>query len=303
MVLAAACSPDGIDTSFAQETVEEEPQDPVVVTVTTTRVAYVADSRIDCGISSLDYFIYSTDGTESLEEHKRLTFEENGIVEENSGQSSKGTEQASKQGHFEVCTASLSPRTVVAIANCPRAFNLDALDRMDSMELLSYYIADDDPSNPVLSASATLQPGTDMLLKLTPLMCRVNLEAVSNGMYGYELLEEPRVRLCDASTGARLLQLEDFRPAEVLEAGEWTELPCDVGFYTQHPGLSLFCYPNDTPETTLGSPHTSMELNCKIKGVECSFPITLPPLPRNSSTNVEILINGPDEYNCNVYQN
>ena len=138
-------------------------------------------------------------------------------------------------------------------------------------------------------------------IELTPLLSRVIISAVTNGLSDYELLENPQVRLHDLTPSAKVLQYEEFRPVETMESGTLQPLPCDIGFYTQYPNLSLYCYPNDTPETTLGTPRTSLEFTCKIKGLECSFPISLPPIPRNSITRVELTINGPSDYTTDIY--
>ena len=138
-------------------------------------------------------------------------------------------------------------------------------------------------------------------IELTPLLSRVIISAVTNGLSDYELLENPQVRLHDLTPSAKVLQYEEFRPVETIESGTLQPLPCDIGFYTQYPNLSLYCYPNDTPETTLGTPRTSLEFTCKIKGLECSFPISLPPIPRNSITRVELTINGPSDYTTDIY--
>lgn len=138
-------------------------------------------------------------------------------------------------------------------------------------------------------------------IELTPLLSRVIISAVTNGLSDYELLENPQVRLHGLTPSAKVLQYEEFRPVETIESGTLQPLPCDIGFYTQYPNLSLYCYPNDTPETTLGTPRTSLEFTCKIKGLECSFPISLPPIPRNSITRVELTINGPTDYTADIY--
>ena len=101
------------------------------------------------------------------------------------------------------------------------------------------------------------------------------------------------MRLCDLNPRARVLQMKDFNPVEFISEGALHRLPPDVGFYTPHPDVSLFCYPNDSPEVTLGLPPTTLEFNCRIEGTEYTFPFDLPPLPRGSLLDVDLIIDDP----------
>lgn len=257
-------------------------EEVVVIDSLKTRLDVYVDTGMDCGISTLDFFIYSNEGTRSLEMHKSLTMTGNEIVEEKDLWSAA-----------EVASASASPRTVVVIANCPRAFNMDALRTKDSMDLLEFAFADDDPSCPVMSGEAVFTPGGSVTVRLTPLLTRVRICSVTNGMRNYQLLEDPSVRLCDLNPSARVLQMKDFHPVEFISEGVLHRLPTDVGFYTQYPDVSLFCYPNDSPEITLGLPPTTLEFNCRIEGTDYTFPFDLPPLPRGSLLDVDLIIDDP----------
>jgi len=240
-------------------------------------------------IDAVDVFVYGVDGTKELESHERISV---GELDEIGGKE-----------YLSVKSGSEGPRTVVIVANCPRSFNIKALSKMDSMELLEYEFLDEDPARPLMSGEIVMTPGKDGVIEITPLLCKVILKSVSNGLDDYELLEEPSVRLCDINPSARILQQKDFSPNAFIGQGVLHTLPTDIGFYTRYPDISLYCYPNDTPETTLGMPHTSMEFNCRILGEECVFPISLPPLGRGSSTSVDIIVNGPNDWNYKVNKN
>lgn len=299
--LSASCQPDvqvrfegGSPSGGASETSPTDSAAGVNKIMTYMELRVVGNAgvgRENLGeiVSVLDVFVYGAGGSRELESHVRL--------------GADAMNEICGGGCLPVESGSESPRTVVVVANCPKAFNLKALAKMDSMELLEYEFREDDPSRPLMSGATTFTPGVDGLVEISPLLCEVVLNSVSNGLDGYELLESPSVRLCDVAPSARLLQLRDFRPQEVISSGELSSLPYDVGFYTQKPSISLWCYPNDTPETTLGAPHTSMEFNCRILGEDCVFPISLPPLGRASRTSVDLIINGPADFNCKIYQN
>lgn len=270
-----SCQPERVPVAF--EVIEEDEPEAEVTPYSSVVFDYFTKCKLeDFKIKTLDIFIYDTEGVKALEEHQTLT---GGDIP--------------RQGHLELRLPSASPRTVVLIANCPKALNDEAVARFDSMELLEFAFEDEDTGAPVLCG---VSQGETPQIELAPLLSRVVLAAVTNGLADYELLEEPSVRLCDITPSARALQKVDFRPAETIAVGKTVALPCDVGFHTQHPDISLFCYPNDTPETSLGAPRTSLEFQCKIKGVECSFPVDLPPVGRNSVTRIELIINGVRDY-------
>ncbi|MCR5841993.1 MAG: hypothetical protein K6G86_07965, partial [Bacteroidales bacterium] len=93
---------------------------------------------------------------------------------------------------------------------------------------------------------------------------------------------------------------KDFRPTELIDAGDWQALPCDVGYFPQYPGITLWCYPNDTPETILGAPRPSVEFACEIRGQTCTFEIPLPPLPRGCTKEIELTVDGPGIFRYKV---
>ena len=228
-------------------------------------------------VQRLDLFIYGDDGLRELE--KQLVFDE----------------------MKDVLNIPVLPgdKRVVGIANSPRRFNRKALERYDAMEQLSFNYADDDPEQPILGAICQTH-GESGEIHLKPLLCGIVLKKVSNTMDGYELLESPRVRLRDLPNAAEILRQQEFRPAELIDAGAWTPLPYDVGYFSQEPGITLWCYPNDTPEDVLGVPRPYLEFECTIRGVSCTFEVPLPPLPRACTKEVSLTIDGPGNYSYDV---
>lgn len=223
-----------------------------------------------------DLFIYSKTGTGKLISYKHydntaetLTFE----LEGNCGQ----------------CTG-------VLITNCPFRFNLDALDRLDSMQKLSYRLEDEDRLRPLCSGCFDLSGEPLERVDLQPLMCRVILESISNGLDRYRLLESPAIWLNGASSSARVLQTKDFRPEDSGEDAEKEYLDHDIGFYTQHPGTVLYCYPNDTPENILGVEKPELIFECTIDKVTRNYSVPLPPLKRGSTTRVNLVIDSEEKH-------
>lgn len=256
---------------------EEEPAAPeVVIDSVLTRIRFRTDTPVT---GRLDLFIYDDAGIRPLERHLRL--------------------DSLPATSLNLPTLPGEKR-LVAIADSPHNFNLNALARYDAMEQLQYQFADDSPLHPIQGGWTTTQ-GNEGTVTLQPLLCKVVLVSVANTMDGYELLEEPRVRLCDLPDAAEVLREKDFRPAELIDAGDWVPLPYDVGYFPQLPGIVLWCYPNDTPENVLGVPRPTLELECRIRGETCSFEVRLPPLSRGCTKSVEITVNGPGDFRYAVH--
>ena len=228
-------------------------------------------------VRRLDVFCYGTEGTRQLVSHARLD----------------------SLPEILALDVPEGDKAVVCIANSPHDFNLGALGRFDAMGQLSYSFQDDDPQVPILGGWAEV-PDSGGEIVLQPLLCRVVLASVANTMDGYELLEDPRIRLRDLPEAAEILRERDFRPTELIDAGAWVPLPHDVGYFPQEPQISLWCYPNDTPENILGTPRPRLEFECVIRGETCSFEVPLPPLPRASTVEVSLTINGPGDFRYKI---
>ncbi len=188
---------------------------------------------------------------------------------------------------------------VAAIINSPVALSTAALSRYDYLDQLRFDFEDDSPDTPLMGAR-DITSGNFCELTLSPIMCRVELAAISNTLDDYELLEEPRIRLVDLNASIGLFEEDPVYPSETLDAGEWVSLPYDIGMYTQYPGTALYCYPNGTPETTLGSAHTALELETTVLGKLCSYEVSLPAFGRGDTVRVELTINGQRDFSWSV---
>ena len=230
-------------------------------------------------MNRLDIFLYGADGLKDLEHYETTS-----VVPDT----------------LRIRAASRI-MTAVAIVNSPRSFNRAAIERYDSIELLCYEFDEDSPDAPVMSGICTLEPGRDGTLTVTPLMSRVVLTEISNTMKGYVRLEDPRIYLENMSAYAEVLRTEGFRPTEMREGYITAKLPFDIGIFKQNPCTTLYCYPNDSPEPTVGSPETTMVLECEISGTTRRFSVKLPSLKRNSTQHVELTVNGAESFESKVY--
>ena len=192
-------------------------------------------------------------------------------------------------------------RIVVAIANSPREFNIQALGRHDSIELLSYAFDEDDPDSPLMSGQANVGADGTAILTLTPLMSRVKLGEIANTMKGYIRLEDPSIHLENMNASGEIMRSWGFHPSEMLENPPVVQLPYDIGIFPQAPGSELFCYPNDSQEGDIGTALTVLVLECGIDGQQCRFEIALGAIKRNTTTFVDISVAGPDDFESKLY--
>lgn len=252
----------------------------------------------------MDIFVYKADGSLSpLEKHVRVDAP------------GAGTK-------LRLCEGK---KILTAIVNSPKRFNTAALSKHELVGQIEYGFSEDDFSAPIMGAEAEFswiskrQDGIfesgsnpeevperkeEMHVEIAPrpIMCEVVIESVSNTMDDYELLESPRLRLCSMNAKARLFTDKPEIPSELIDKGEWKSLPYDVGFFPQKPGITLYCYPNETAEDEVSFNRTAIELECLIKGKKCSFRMDLPPLKRGTRITVGIVIDGPGESRADVLQ-
>ena len=230
-------------------------------------------------IRRLDLYIYDADGIKQLLDKRRYDNVPESVVIHGNGKA----------------------RIVVAIANAPGEFGSESIGRFEAIEMLTVDFICESTDIPIMSGMCTVEAGDTKTISLTPLMARIRLGEVGNRMKNYVRLEDPRIYLENLNSGAELLREGGFRPNGVTEKGAKASLPYDIGVYAQHPGTELFCYPNDSAETTIGTPGTKLIFECEIKGQICQFKIDLPAIRRNSTTTVDITVLGTDECESKVY--
>lgn len=225
----------------------------------------------------LDIFVYSASATKGLEFHART----------------------SRPDTLELL---LPPgdKIAAAIANCPFQFNLKALEMYDSIEQARFGLQADNPERPLMSGTQEFEAGTVCRVRLTPLICSVTLKEVENTMTRYRRLEDPVVYLENVNEETEILRMTGFRASETQKDTTRIPLPYDVGLYPQTPGITLYCYPNDSTEPTVGNPATTLVLECTIEGQPQRFAVTLPAIERASTHLVSISVSGPGSFTSEI---
>ncbi len=262
--LVLSCRKDDPHASSAEEDITEQKDSAVFV----LRFSAAAST-----IKALDIFIYDDEGLGALEKHISRT---------------------DMPSSLEVKLAK-GRKMIAAVANSPKKFKTSSMSRQSVLQQVVYEFKDDSRDCPIMSGSARAS-GEEAEIRLEPMLCTVVLKSISNTMDDYELLESPRVRLRGINAKASFFTEEEYLPAETVDKGEWSSLPYDIGYYPQEPGIELDCYPNETPESSLGLDRTYLELECTIMGKKCSFTVDIPPFGRASRTEVELTVDGPGSF-------
>ena len=225
-------------------------------------------------VRTLDLFIFKDNPLRSLESHERI------LDFETDDDGSMTFDRKLPEG----------PKLAVAVANSPWKFNTAALGSYDSIEQLEFELGDDDQDYPIMSGEGTFEAGRKTELSISPLMCRVVLRKVTNNLSNYRRLEDPRVFLSNVNPKAELLRTSGFRPSEIVDSVGLSPLPYDIGMFPQTVNKALYCYPNDSPSETAGTPRTILVLDCEVKGSSCRYTAPLPPLARNSTTFIDLTV-------------
>ena len=181
---------------------------PVDSSSFTVRFA-VADKSSDTlrPVRRLDVFAYDADGLHSLILSRRYGFLPDSLL----------------------FYGPVTGMTVVAVANSPMDFNTSALDRYESIELLSYRFEDDSPQVPLMSGVGSVGADMSTVVTLTPMLARVMLGEVCNELKGYVRLEDPRITLESMNASAEILRTNGFYPSETVPEPPVARLPFDIG--------------------------------------------------------------------------
>lgn len=214
-------------------------------------------------IERLDLFIYEEGGVQQLVSHT-LYDRPPGIIE------------------LDACS---SPVLFAAVANCPFEFNTEALKLYSSLESLSFNLSDDLCAKPVLTGLATAGQSEDtFIIAIEPLRAEIRLRSVTNRYGGDSLIEEPKARLSGINTACEAFRWSGWYGSEPSDT-PWQPLPCWIGLYTQYPGTTLYCYPNDASQ---GPGAAFLELSYRYEGRDMTKRISLPRVGRGETIGIDV---------------
>lgn len=241
--------------------------------VQTLTLGLEADCGKDREVEHIDFFVFSGEGVCPLEYHERMAGD-------------------------GACTAVYEglggDKIVVCLADSPYVLNTETLSRYDAIEALSLTLGEDNPDSPVLSGTAVLHTDADgeaeVLVSLTPLLCRIEVSRIINEIGAYTLLEDPVLYLKDINTEVELLRTNGFRQKETGLCSTAVTLPHDIGASGIEPHAVFYIYPNDSRESGAGTPATSIVLEGTVRGNKRSYSIPLPPFGRGARISAAITL-------------
>lgn len=253
-------SPEQVETTLFLPSIYVSSQHP-------TKAGYEGYSDI----SRLDIFVFNDDDLRQLDSYSRI--------------------EAPETPYLTI-TSSAGDKLVVVMANCTgKVFASDQIWSYDTLEEVRWHLADEDPSKPVMSGECQICAGASGYtpLQLTPLLSNVCLDFIKCDFagrgYKSKTLSNASVYLTNLSESCEILRHDGFRPSEIENYGALdseflrTISHPEMIYSTVVPGqwkpVNLYCYPNDSSDSELGSPHTRMVVQGDIDGTTYYYPIEI----------------------------
>ena len=179
-----------------------------------------------------------------------------------------------------------------------RKLNSAALSKLSYIRKILFSYEEDNPLSPILTARGK-SSGGECELDLRALLCRIKIESISNTLDDYVLLEEPKLRLLNVNATICPFSSDgEHFPSETLDSPA-VPLAYDIGYYPQNVDITLYSYPNSSSEDVLGPERTYLELSCIIEGSRHTMHKEIPPLEREQTLGVEIIVESQNSMQCN----
>lgn len=187
-------------------------------------------------------------------------------------------------------TSSTGDKILVVLANC----DIDGLDISDfwnyeALEDIRCSLKDEDPSSPVMSGECHFCAGADCYspVQLTPVLSNICIDYLKCNFagrgYRSTTLGNASVYLTNISGDCEVMRQDGFRITELQNSGALDIKYLDT---MRHPEMiyrkitpgqwspvNLYCYPNDSADGVLGSPHTRLVIQGDIDGRTYYYPI------------------------------
>lgn len=171
---------------------------------------------------------------------------------------------------------------VMAVANAPGVFSPSALMHPDSWRGLEMELRYEKPRQAIMRAVGRISvaESSECVLALEPLLCAVQIASIGQNYEGDTMVENPRFYIENCCTRAELFKDEGFYCLDP-QCTELAYLPYDIGLYTQYPGTTIYCYPNDMPPG-VSSPASAIRMFYEVLGQTREIRMEVHPLKRNS---------------------
>ena len=227
-------------------------------------------------IREIDLFIFNDDALKRLDSYQKFDTDIGNTVT-----------AASRKGK----------KILVAIANSGKpAEDWAGINSIDAIMDVTADLRNENPDSMTMGGTAYADMGVDMecSMVLTPLISGIYINSIRCDFSGrpYEGLElhDARVYLTNVNASARIFAEDGFKPISIINAGRLSDtdmnsLSCpemllktidgNIGDEACRIGAALYCYPNDCPEETAGSPFTRLVIEGSLDGKTYYYPVNI----------------------------
>lgn len=238
-------------------------------------------SMQEAGISQIQILVYNDDSRKLLD--SRMFFEAEDGFE-----------------HLVCATSCTGNKEIVILCNLPRTFPewADVLS-IHSLERLVTGLETESLSFPVMSGSAKVSAGGEVVIMVKPLTARIRLREICcdfrGTAYPFEEITDVKVYLTnvnadsplfpDRSYGRRFINNGSLNPLDINGFSDkgliFRELGPKVGMDPVVTDMEFLCYANPVTEEAFGCPLTRLVIEGKILGKTWYWPIDLCKLQEN----------------------
>ena len=223
---------------------------------------------------SLDIFFFRDDPLERLDAYQRLSPDNPCVA-------------ASTRG----------ARIMAVLANSSRdIYSWADINSFEGLQGITVSLEEEKVSHPVMSAVEKIDAGSGAVceIALEPLLCEIMLESISCDFSGktYEgcLLEDACVYLTNVNARCSPFAQEYQSISSVINSGGlcdedlarmstpsmlYADLPEAIGAGVSHPSLHFYCYPNQAPSESLGTPWTRLVIEGTLDGERWYWPLNI----------------------------
>lgn len=257
-------------------------------------------------VRRMDLFVFNDDGIQGLDSYKR--------------------DYAYSTGQFTAASSS-GDKIIVAIANS-QLTNDDIADIRVYEDLiqLKTRLADETAEYPLMTGETRVCVGeqSECSVTLYPMLSEIFLSSVTckmDGAYAGKTLQKVKAYLTNVNGRTEMMRWDGFRPSEILNQGKLSESDMQALNYQRllysylgngqkidngysYGKTSLYCYPNDAAEESLGTPYTTLVIEGLLDGKTNYYPVRInrkgyghsvgvEGISRNARYTMNVTITGP----------
>jgi len=189
-------------------------------------------------------------------------------------------------------------KIIVAIANSQLSNEeISSIVVYEDINSLRTRLEDESPEYPLMTGETRVCAGSEdgCTLVLYPMMSEIHvssLECKMEGAYSGKKLQKVKAYLTNVSGKTEMMRWDGFRTSEILNQGRLVESDMQMLRYQRllynyigngkqssdgwtYGSASLYCYPNDAKEESVGTPYTTLVIEGTIDGAVNYYPVRI----------------------------